>query len=242
MKIGIVSRSDMDEAVNLTEKILKHLSEEEVFLAPEIAKVLGEEGTPVEEMDIDSLVTIGGDGTVLRNLQKLPEIPILGINMGGRGFLADVNPEEATSVIDKMINGELGLRERERLSIKISEGWNSIALNEGVVRSEEPSGIISFEVFMDGELVEKIEGDGLIVSTPTGSTAYALASGGPILHPDVEAFLAVTLSTYRPRAFPLVFPMSSELKVKLLEPNKKAYVTVDGQITKELKGGGCYNL
>ncbi len=239
MKIGITSRPDLKKAIDLTEKIISHLSEmgEETFLAPELAEQLDKNGVSLDESDIDSLITIGGDGTVLRNLQKLPNTPILGINMGGRGFLADVNPEDALKAIDKLIENELELIERERLSIEISGKHLADALNEGVVRLKEPSGVLTFRITIDGQEVEKNGGDGLIVSTPTGSTAYAMASGGPIMDPEVRAFLAVPLSTYRPRALPLVFPMDSEFEVELLEPDKKAYVTVDGQITKEANQG-----
>lgn len=239
MKIGITSRPDLKKAVDLTEKMSTHLSElgEEILLPPELAEQLDEDGVPVEEMDIDSLITIGGDGTVLRNLQKLPDIPILGINMGGRGFLADVDPEEALTAVDKLIENELELIERERLKIEISGEPLADALNEGVIRLKEPSGVLTFRITIDGDEVEKNGGDGLIVSTPTGSTAYSMASGGPIMDPEVRAFLAVPLSTYRPRALPLVFPMDSKFDVELLEPDKKAYITVDGQITKEANQG-----
>lgn len=239
MKIGITSRPDLDKAVDLTEKILNHLSElgEEIFLAAELAEALGEKEVPLEKMDVDSLITIGGDGTVLRNLQIFPDTPILGINMGGRGFLADVKPQEALNAIDELLKNELELIERERLSVEISGEQFADALNEGVVRSKEPSGVLNYKITIDGKKVEKNVGDGLITSTPTGSTAYAMAAGGPIMDPNVNAFLAVPLSTYRPIALPLVFPMDSTLDVELLEPDKKAYVTVDGQITREANQG-----
>ncbi len=233
MKIGIVSRLDSQKALDLAAEIENFLSEEEVFLEKGLAEKLGKEKTSIEEMNVDSIITVGGDGTVLYTLQRSPETPILGINMGGMGFLADVKPAESYDAIEKLTRGQLKIVERERLAVEISGEQLAIALNEGVIRSQEPSRILSFSVSIDGEEVEKNRGDGIIVATPTGSTAYAMSAGGPILDPKVKAFVAVPLNTHRLRAMPLVYPMSSTLQIKLLESKRKADVTVDGQVTKE---------
>jgi len=234
MRVGIASRPNLEGSAALVEDILQVLSGEEIFLAPEIAKRMDKEGREVGEMDLDSLITLGGDGTVLYNVQKKPEIPILGINMGRRGFLADVNPDEAVEAIDMMVKGELEVIERKRLSVSVSGEHFGDALNEGAIRARDPGATISFKVFVDGEEVETDEGDGLIVSTPTGSTAYALAAGGPILHPEVEAFLAIPLSTLHSKVLPLVYPVSKKLEVELQSVDERAYVTVDGQVTMEV--------
>lgn len=237
MKIGIVSRFDIQEALDLTKEILNKLPDEDIILAPGAARELGKEGTPVEEMDVDSLVTMGGDGTVLYTLQKLPDTPILGVDMGGRGFLADVNPDEAPEAIKKLRNGDLKLVEKEKLAVEISGERMGDALNEGVIRSSEPSRTLSFRALVNGEEVEENKGDGLIVATPTGSTAYAMSAGGPVIDPRVSAYVAVPLSTHRPRTMPFIFPTSSELKVEFLESDRKADVAVDGQITEKASQG-----
>lgn len=236
MKIGIVSRFDLPEALDLAGKVRDHLSVEPV-LDPASARELGEEGVPIEDMEVDALVTIGGDGTVLYALRELPGAPVLGVNMGGRGFLADVNPDEAIEAVGELEGGELEVFERERLKVEVSGDHLAEALNEGVIRSSEPSRTLSFRLLIDGEEVEETEGDGIIVATPTGSTAYAMAAGGPIVDPGVMAHVAVPLSTHRPRAMPLVFPRSSDFEVELLEPGRMADVTVDGQVTEETRGG-----
>lgn len=230
MKIGIVPRADLKEALNFTKKIMDTLSTEEFVLPPNVAKKFGEKGTSIEKMDVESLVTVGGDGTVLYTLQKSQK-PILGINMGGRGFLADVNPDEALKAIKRLSKKELELIERKRLAVEISGERLANALNEGVIRSKKPSRVLSFKIFVDDEEVEKTRGDGLIVATPTGSTAYARAAGGPIIDQNLGAYVVVPLSIHRSKTMPLVYPMSSELKVELLEPGRKADITVDGQIT-----------
>lgn len=237
MKIGIISRIDLEKALDLTKETLEHFSDEEVLLSPKVAEKLGEKGTPIEKMDAEALITVGGDGTVLYTVQKAPNTPILGINMGGRGFLADVNPEEASEALNKLKKGELETLERERVKVKISGNRMAECLNEGVIRSKEPSRNLFFRILLNGEEVEKNRGDGVLISTPTGSTAYAMSAGGPIIDPRLEAFVAVPLSTHRPRALPLVFPMSSKLEVELLEYDRKADVTADGQVSKEAEKG-----
>lgn len=237
MKIGIIPRPDLKEAIDLTGEIIDHLSNREFLLAPEIAERFDREGVQIEKMDVDSFVTIGGDGTVLYSLQKSPDTPILGINMGGRGFLADVRPDEAIRAVDKLRGGELEILERKRLTVEISGERVGKGLNEGVVRSKHPGRILSFEVKMDGEEVEKTAGDGLIVSSPTGSTAYGMSAGGPIIDPKIDAFVAVPLCTHKPRTLPLVFPMSSTLELKILKCKRKADVTIDGQVTKDAGEG-----
>ena len=237
MRVGIASRPNLDGTIELTQKIVSHLKEKEIetFLNSELAEGLNKKSTPVKEMKVDSLITLGGDGTVLRNTLKLPKTPILGINMGGRGFLADVPPEESLEAIEKMTENELEIMKRERLKVEISGEKIADALNEGVVRLQDPSSVLKFKVIMDGEEVEKANGDGIIVATPTGSTAYSLSAGGPVMDPRIDAFLAVPLATYKPKALPLVFSMDSKIRIELLEPEKTAYVTIDGQINREVQ-------
>lgn len=237
MRIGIVTRSDSGDFLELVEKIVDNFSEEEIILTPNIAKKLNRKGREIEKMEVDTMVTIGGDGTVLHTIQKAPHAPILGINMGGRGFLADVNPSEAEEAIDKLRREELEILERKKLSVEVSEEHLADALNEGVIRSKEPSRILPFRLCVDGEEAERNMGDGLIVATPTGSTAYSMAAGGPIVDPQLDSFIITALSTHRPRIMPLVCPMSSKIEVELLGEGRKADVTVDGQVTKVAEKG-----
>lgn len=237
MKIGIIPRFDSQEAMGLTKKIISQFPEQEFVLDSTSGKKLDENSSPIEKMDVEALITIGGDGTVLYALQKSCRTPVLGINMGGRGFLADVKPEEALEAVGKLSKNKLKQVTRERLTVKISGEHLADALNEGVIRSKEPSRVLSFRILIDGEEIERMKGDGLIVATPTGSTAYAMAAGGPLIDPAVGAFVAVPLSTHRPKAMPLVYPMSSTLEVEPLDPDREADVTVDGQVTGKAKQG-----
>lgn len=230
MKIGIVSRTDMEEALELTRKIIGEFPNDKIVLNPEIGELLEIKGTPIKEMDVDALITIGGDGTVLHVQREAPEIPILGINMGGVGFLADVSPGDAMKAIDQLKNGKLSISELSKLSTEISGNRLPDALNEGVIRSTETGRALKFRVLVDNKKVEDIKGDGLIVSTPTGSTAYSLAAGGPIVHPDLDALVLTPISAHLSKTMPLVIPTSCEIKVKLFKIRRSANIFIDGRI------------
>ncbi len=235
MRIGIVPHAGLKNAIEVTKDVIDHLSEENIVVPKKIGKKIGREGTRIEKMNVETIITIGGDGTVLYTLQKLPNTPILGINMGKRGFLADVKPEEAYEALDMLIEDKIDIFERERLKVKVSGEKFGKALNEGAIRTETPTQLISFRVRVDGEVAEENEGDGLIVSTPTGSTAYSLAAGGPIIDPRVKASLVVPLSTHRPRSMPLVYPNPSKLEIDILKTKGKVDLTLDGQVTKKIE-------
>ncbi|MFB6215356.1 MAG: NAD(+)/NADH kinase, partial [Candidatus Aenigmatarchaeota archaeon] len=154
---------------------------------------------------------------------------------------ASVLPGSAVPECDVLVldceGAELDILEKDMLSVEIAGEKFGDALNEGVIRSDEPSRVLFLKVLVDGEEVEEIKGDGVIVAAPTGSTAYALSAGGPVIDPRIEAFTVVPLSTHRPRSMPLVVPMSSEVEIELLKPGREADVTIDGQIIERVEGG-----
>ncbi len=242
MRILIVARPDLPEAVELARAMLKALPKEEVLLERQTAMKLGRRGIAIEAAKVEAIVTIGGDGTVLATHQRAPEIPILGVNMGGIGFLADVPPEKALEAVRKLSAGQLPIQERARLAAVVGGRRLPDALNEVVVRAASPGRTLAFNVLVDDEVAMSARGDGVIVSTPTGSTAYALAAGGPIVDPRLEAMVVVPICTSRPRASPLVVPMSSHVRVELPERNKDALAIVDGQFTSGIRAGSGLEL
>ncbi|MDI6820508.1 MAG: NAD(+)/NADH kinase [Candidatus Hodarchaeaceae archaeon] len=237
MRIGIVARPDLPEAIELTQRVLKLLSGEDVVLDREVAARLDRKGFAIPAMRAEVIITIGGDGTVLATQQRAPNVPILGINMGGTGFLADVPPGEALRALRKLLAGELQVRERARLAVEVAGKRLSDALNEAVVRAASPGRMLAFKVLVDGEVAESTRGDGVIIATPTGSTAYAIAAGGPIVDPCLEAMVVVPVCTSRPRVAPLVVPMSSRIEVELPRPDCEALVIVDGQSVVKVSPG-----
>jgi NAD+ kinase len=234
VRVGILVRPDLVEGVKLARKLLKVLSKEDVVLEKKLAQKLGKRGVSVDKMRVDAIVTIGGDGTVLFAHQQLPDVPILGINMGGRGFLADVAPSDAVEAIRKMTDGRLPMKGREMLATNTSGKRLPDALNEVVISSATMGKSLAFKVLVDGEVAMDTQGDGVIVATPTGSTAYALAAGGPVVDPHLDVFVIVPVCATRPRVSPLVVPMASKIKIELTRPDRKAFVFVDGQRVTEV--------
>lgn len=191
--------------------------------------------TDIKEFDVDMVITLGGDGTLLRGQTKLSnsEIPILGINLGTVGFLTELDIENSFKKIDTILKGEYFKEKRTQL--KVSHGKELFtALNEVVIMTEKPAKMLNFEVRVDGEIVEEFRADGLILSTPSGSTAYSMSAGGPIVDPKVGAFIIIPICPYKLGLRPFVVSDKSEIKVKLLKKGKKAVLVMDGQVSQEI--------
>ena len=170
------------------------------------------------------LIAIGGDGTMLNCSRKFGSegIPILGINLGNLGFLADIDPKDITSSLLNVIEGKFEKDERFFLEGGI-EGNKSrfLALNEIVVHSGKIAQLIEFSVFIDESFVYRQKADGLIISSPTGSTAYSLSGGGPIVHPDVNTILLVSMLPHNLSTRPLLIEAGSEICLLYTSPSPR---------------------
>ncbi|HTE39958.1 MAG TPA: NAD(+) kinase, partial [Steroidobacteraceae bacterium] len=183
----------------------------------------------------DLLVAIGGDGTMLRaaRLASAANRPLLGVNRGRLGFLADISPNDISQRIDDVLDGRYVREHRAMLTACIERDGvalqSALALNDVVLQKWETGRMIDFETWIDGQYVNTHGGDGLIVATSTGSTAYALSCGGPILHPSLEASVVVPICPHTLSDRPLVVGSAARIEVRLVHrPNVKAQVTCDG--------------
>src|SRR5271157_1415500 len=231
--VGIISRLDVSDPKGYIPAMVKRLSYNvKLFLDPVTASMAGvKESTEVDEMYADLILVFGGDGTILRSLQLLPKpTPILGINMGEVGFMTVVDPESALYMIDDIVK-DFDVVERARLSVKLNESELPCAMNEAVIITSRPAKISQFKIFVDGKLMEELRADGVVFATPTGSTAYAMSAGGPILDPRAEGIIIVPLAPYKLSARPWVVPSWSVIKVELTREDKESMVVVDGQYT-----------
>jgi NAD+ kinase len=191
----------------------------------------------------DLVIITGGDGTILNAARSLVKygVPILGINLGRLGFLADVSPEEIPKSLEKIICGEFRETQRSLLQAKIiyKEHLHGemLALNDIVVHRRDAARMIEIDAFLDGYFLNTYRADGLIISTPTGSTAYALAGGGPIIHPDLEAILLVPICPHTLTHRPLVVRDASTIEISMHAHNSCIQVTSDGQISLGVEPG-----
>jgi NAD+ kinase len=237
-KVGLVSRLDEDAALKVALRLYKNMTKKGIKVLPEeqlaqIAKLPG--GVSFSKMDADLIVTVGGDGTVLKTCMSIPraETPILAVNMGRRGYLTEVDPEGAMHAVESCIKGTSKKEERTKLSATI-EGESPIdGLNEVVISSGTPSKMLHFMVSVDSSQLE-FRSDGLIVSTPTGSTAYSLSANGPIMDNSVEAFV-VTFICPLEHLTPLIVSMENRIKIELMDPKLKGTLVVDGRVQRELQ-------
>jgi len=194
--------------------------------------------------ECDLIIVVGGDGTFLsvaRTLER-PRARLLGVNLGRLGFLADLSPADMELELGAILAGEFDEDLRFLLDTRVrSEGRevaSMCALNEVVVQKYNVARLISFDTYIDGKLLNSQRSDGLIVSTPTGSTAYALSGGGPILHPNLDAVVLVPICPHTLSSRPIVVDSDSRIEVVIQDlPANGAALTGDGQEPVSLKGG-----
>lgn len=187
----------------------------------------------IPEFKCDMAIILGGDGTLLRSQNRMTEeIPIFGINMGTVGFLTEIEVKDTFKALKKILNGNYYIEKRTKLIVS-HENHRYAALNEVVIMTDKPAKMLHFEVQVDGEVIEEFRADGLIISTPSGSTAYAMSAGGPIVDPRVGGFIIIPICPYKLGVRPFIVSDNSEISVKLLKKGKKAVFVMDGQTNEE---------
>ncbi len=192
----------------------------------------------------DLVIVVGGDGSLLSSARAMCEsgVPILGINRGRLGFLTDISPEEIERKVGPVLDGHYLSEYRFLLDMKVKRDGDVIghgsALNDVVLHPGQHIRMIEFELYINGEFVYRQRSDGLIISTPTGSTAYALSVGGPIMHPDLDAMVLVPLNPHTLSSRPIVVHGASEIKVLVGDQRDiNPHVTCDGQTHVETLAG-----
>jgi NAD+ kinase len=239
MKAVIISRIDNADALGFARQVraLVEGNGDTAIFDRDTAAALGMTGVPMGEADADIAVIVGGDGTILRAIQELPAgIPVLGINRGEVGFLAELEPSGAPDFIRNL---KVGFPVEERMRISLESGGNllGVALNECLIVTTRPAKMLRFTIVIDGIVAEQFRADGLLVSTPTGSTAYAMSAGGPIVDPRIQGFLLVPLAPYMLSSRPHLISDNRRVEIRL-ESAKPAKLVVDGQKTIDL-GTSC---
>ena len=188
----------------------------------------------------DFVIVLGGDGTMLSTARSVARagIPILGVNLGSLGFLTEVKQEEIELALTEVDAGRCELSHRPMLHCQLQREGKCVAtyeaLNEVVLNQSAVARITDFEVRVNGHFVANYKADGVIISTPTGSTAYSLAAGGPILSPDVPAFVITPVASHALTNRPLVVNDTAVIEARILVTREQAYLTVDGQVGMQL--------
>ncbi|HLB25401.1 MAG TPA: NAD(+)/NADH kinase, partial [Nitrospirota bacterium] len=190
------------------------------------------------------VVVLGGDGTLLAVARAIGDrdVPILGVNLGTLGFLAEIARGDLFSALEGVLAQRFRIEERMRLDVRVERGGaaasRTLALNDAVVSNTALSRMVHLETRADGAEVTTYHADGLIVATPTGSTAYSLSAGGPLVYPTMQALLLTPISAHTLTQRPLVLPETCEVQVRVREARGgRVHLTVDGQVGRELALG-----
>ncbi|MDO9033769.1 MAG: NAD(+)/NADH kinase [Methanoregula sp.] len=235
MRLLLVSRIDNPDAISYSRKVKEVLEQDgvEVSFDEDTAAILGETGLALTDTAADVVVVVGGDGTILRTIQQMRcPVPVIGINRGEVGFLADLDPSEAIDFVRTLTRG-FSVEERMRITL-LKDGISlGTALNEALIVTTRPAKMLRFSILVDGITTEQFRADGLLISTPTGSTAYAMSAGGPIVDPRIQGFILVPLAPYLLSSRPHIISSNRRLEVRL-ESTKPANLVLDGQQTIEL--------
>lgn len=237
--IGILTKPTLTEVKPVLTELVPWLQQQrrDIVLDANSSALLG---LPIPQKSeiaacADMVVVLGGDGTMLSAVRLVEErsIPILGVNMGGLGFLTEVGLDHLYEALKKIFARQFVLEPRLMLRARIQRGGEDIhqtaVLNDVVVSKGVHTRMIEIQIRIDSQFVTNLRGDGLIVSTPTGSTAYSLSAGGPIVHPSVDAITLTPICPHTLSHRPLLIPSSGHLEARLIGREEGAITTFDGQ-------------
>ena len=253
-RVGLIAKPHAPGLSELLHRLLPWLAQRhiDVFLDADTAAAIGEiSGYPRATIPalVDFIMVLGGDGTLLSVARLLEEhdVPILGINMGSLGFLTEITTTELFPRLEKVLEGHYVIQERMRLKTCIHRQDGArlpqpVVLNDVVINKGALARIIDLETSVDDLYVTTYRADGLIVSTPTGSTAYSMAAGGPITHPNLQALILNPICPYTLSQRPLVLPDTAHIQVLLQTSDEDVRVTLDGQIGVELYCGDVVDI
>ena len=246
-RIGIVLKPHQPEALQTICELVVWLAERDIKLmgGPEIERerIEHETGCPIKQVesknlaaDVDLMLVLGGDGTMIATARMIgdQEVPVLGVNYGGLGYLAEFRIEELYTALESILAGNYRLDRRVMLEVELRrEGAppkTSRVLNDVVINKSALARIIEIEAYLNSQFVNSFRADGLIVSTPTGSTAYNLSAGGPVIFPSMNAVVITPICPFTLSNRPIVVPDDAEIELLLKTDKEEVALTLDGQV------------
>ncbi len=241
-RIGIAAKPNKPEAAPVLQSLVTWLRAQgcSVLLDQEAAAICPEAGEGLPRAEVvagaDLVIVLGGDGTLL-SIGRLigdREVPILGVNLGGLGFLTEITLDELIPTLEAVLRDQFAVSRRLTLTARVLRGGEAVAsfeaLNDAVITKTALSRIVDLETHVNGEYVATFRADGLIVSTPTGSTAYCLSAGGPIMYPTLPALVIIPICPHTLTNRPLVVPDSAVVEIIQGSDGEDVHLTVDGQV------------
>lgn len=251
-RIGIVVKRHQPDALQTLCRLTEWLNERGISVVggPEIERERIEHETgcavqvvPEAELasSVDLILVLGGDGTMIGTARMVgdTEVPVIGVNYGGLGYLAEFRIEELFVALESILKGEYKLEQRVMLAVELFRGDDNVSrnrvLNDVVINKSALARIIEIDAYLNSQFVNSFRADGLIVSTPTGSTAYNLSAGGPVIYPSMNAIVITPICPFTLSNRPIVVPDESEIELRLKTEEEEVALTLDGQVGFPLK-------
>ncbi|MBI5136787.1 MAG: NAD(+)/NADH kinase [Nitrospirae bacterium] len=247
-KIGIIAKLHHEVALTALRELCGWLEErgKEVYLDATTAKLVERESkyrkSEIPRL-VDLIVVLGGDGTLLSAARLMVdfEVPLLGVNLGSLGFLTEVPSDEMLSTLEKVFAGDVEIEKRLLLKAQVVRQGEVVAssycLNDVVVSKGTLARMIRMHIIVDGQFMTGLRADGLIVASPTGSTAYSLSAGGPIVHPEADVLVLAPISPHVLTNRPVILPHTARIEIHLISEEEASMVTFDGQVGFSLRSG-----
>ncbi len=248
-KIGITAkRTNVEKYAPIFCRVYNYLKKEgkEIYVEKHVAKLIGLKSYKEFKRgstEVDLLLVLGGDGTILSVVRTMREFntKIFGINIGNLGFLSEVSPAQINKTLKKVFAGNYTIDERFMLNVEVLRNGKVIkkfhALNEAAITQGSLARLISLKTRVDGKKLTEYHADGLIIATPTGSTAYNLSAGGPILYPRIEAVILTPIAPHSFTQRPIVIPATKKIEIQVFSKKRHTYISIDGQESEMLQDG-----
>jgi NAD+ kinase len=251
-RVGVLVKPHQPEALETICRLIEWLNARGIQLVgtPELERIEHQTGCPIEikERDelaasVDLVAVLGGDGTMIATARMMgdTEVPVLGINYGGLGYLAEFRVDEMFPALEAILAGDYRLDVRVMLAVELTRGAETLThsrvLNDVVINKSALARIIEIEARLNDQFVNSFRADGLIVSTPTGSTAYNLSAGGPVIYPSMNAVVITPICPFTLSNRPIVVPDDALIELSLKTPDEEVALTLDGQVGFPLKAG-----
>ncbi|MDD4504392.1 MAG: NAD(+)/NADH kinase [Clostridiaceae bacterium] len=249
MRLGIIPNLSKDKDLNVTRSILYWFENKdiELLLESDIAEKLNymNNGYSRDELfsSSDVIIVLGGDGTILNIARQSShyDVPLFGINLGHLGFLAEAEISDMYTSLEKIVEGDYFIEKRMMLEVSVEESKDEmnklLALNDVSIAKGASSRMIRFSVFINDSLFELYSADGIVVSSPTGSTAYSLSAGGPIVSPELKVIIIALICPHTLHNRPIVISDKDEVRIEICEENSEVMLSVDGQDSYKLSPG-----
>jgi len=236
-RYGIYANMNIPDVTELARKVIAELGDSEYYVDTALAEALGVGGIPLREMDVDTVIVLGGDGTLLRATHNT-DAKIVGVNAGSVGFLTAIDRNAIKEGIARLRSGDYMVERRAKIRVTCDGEVLGDAINEALVHTDSVAKIRQFRVYIDDSLLTEVKADGFMLSTVTGSTSYAMSLGAPIMDPRVgNAWVLVPVAAFKYSSRPIIVPTTAKITIETVLPNKDCLLVIDGQSEIPLAAG-----